>query len=166
MALFTKDIQTMDDLYTHALQDIYYAEQQIVKALPKMIGKTTSPALKTAFESHLEESKTHVSRLEQAFELLGQKAKGATCPAIDGIIKEANEVAGDIGDPKVLDAALAFAAQGVEHYEITRYGSLIAWSRELNHPEVAALLQQTLAEEKAADQKLTDLAENGLNKAA
>lgn len=166
MGLFSKDIKTMDDLYLHMLQDIYYAEMQIEKALPKMIEKAGAPALKQAFTAHLEETHDHVARLEQAFGVLGHSAKGATCPAIDGIIKEANEIAGDIADQAVLDAALAAAAQAVEHYEITRYGTLIAWSRELGRTEIASLLQQTLAQEKAADQKLTDLAEQRLNHAA
>ncbi|MEH6774276.1 MAG: ferritin-like domain-containing protein [Cereibacter changlensis] len=166
MALFSKDIQTMDDLYQHMMQDIYYAEKQIEKALPKMMEKANSAPLKSGFESHLAETRGHVARLEKAFDLLGLPAKAVTCPAIDGIIKEANEVAGEIADPKVLDAALAAAAQAVEHYEMTRYGTLIAWSKELGHSEVAALFEQTLAEEKAADQKLTQLAESRLNKAA
>ncbi|WP_444666244.1 YciE/YciF ferroxidase family protein [Cereibacter changlensis] len=166
MALFSKDIQTMDDLYQHMMQDIYYAEKQIEKALPKMMEKASSAPLKSGFESHLAETRGHVARLEKAFDLLGLPAKAVTCPAIDGIIKEANEVAGEIADPKVLDAALAAAAQAVEHYEMTRYGTLIAWSKELGHSEVAALFEQTLAEEKAADQKLTQLAESRLNKAA
>lgn len=166
MALFSKDIQSMDDLYTHMLQDIYYAEKQIEKSLPKMIEKAGAGPLKAGFESHLAETRGHVARLEEAFDLLGKPAKAVTCPAIDGILKEANEVAGEISDQKVLDAALAAAAQAVEHYEMTRYGTLISWSKELGRSEVASLLEQTLAEEKAADQKLTQLAESRLNKAA
>ena len=166
MGLFTKDIQTMDDLYLHFLQDIYYAENQIVKALPKMVDKATDAGLKQAFSAHLEESREHVARLEKVFGLLGRQARAVTCPAIDGIIKEADEVAGDVADPRVLDAALAAAAQAVEHYEITRYGTLIAWSQELGRPEVAEVLSQTLAEEKMADEKLTKLAEGHLNAAA
>ncbi|EGJ21543.1 hypothetical protein RSWS8N_05655 [Cereibacter sphaeroides WS8N] len=166
MALFSKDIRSMDDLYTHMLQDIYYAEQQIEKALPKMIEKAGDAGLREGFEHHLDETRTHVSRLERVFALLGQDAKGTTRPAIDGIIKEANEVAGDIAEQDVLDAALAAAAQAVEHYEMTRYGTLIAWSKELGRPEVASILEQTLSEEKAADMKLTKLAEARLNRAA
>jgi ferritin-like metal-binding protein YciE len=166
MALFSKDIQSMDDLYLHTLEDIYYAEQQIEKALPKMIEKASSEQLRSGFESHLEETHEHVARLEQVFGLLGRSPKGATCPAIDGIIKESNEIAGDIGDADVLDAALAAAAQAVEHYEMTRYGTLIAWSKEMGRSDCADILSKTLAEEKAADDKLTQIAEQRLNKAA
>ena len=166
MALFSKDIQTMDDLFVHGLQDIYYAEQQIVKARPKMIDKASEGPLREGFKQHLEETKTHVDRLEQVFEMHGTKAKSVTCPAIDGIIKEAEEISGDIGDPEVLDAALAAAAQAVEHYEISRYGTLIAWARELGRQDCASVLQETLSEEKATDKKLTDLAEARLNRKA
>ena len=131
MGLFTKDIKTMDDLFLHVLQDVYYAEQQIVKALPDMVEKATNRELTAALKSHLTETEKHVSRLEQAFELLNQKPKGTSCPAIDGIIKEANELAGEIDDKSVLDAGIIAAAQAVEHYEITRYGTLIAWAGEL-----------------------------------
>lgn len=166
MGLFSKDIQTMEDLYLHMLEDIYYAEQQIEKALPKLIDKATSGALRDGFESHLQETKGHITRLEEVFRLLGQEPKGTTCPAIDGIIKESNDVSKEIGDPSVLDAALAAAAQAVEHYEMTRYGTLIAWSNEMNRTDCAEILKKTLAEEKAADQKLTEIAEARLNKAA
>ncbi|KAF0677159.1 YciE/YciF ferroxidase family protein [Profundibacterium mesophilum] len=166
MAIFSKDIKTMDDLYLHTLRDIYYAEQQIEKALPKMIDKARNPQLRDAFSSHLDETRQHVQRLEQVFQVLGEKAKSATCPAIDGIIKESEDIAGDIEDDKVLDAALAAAAQAVEHYEMTRYGTLIAWSKELGRNECAELLSQNLADEKSADQKLTQLAESRLNQAA
>jgi ferritin-like metal-binding protein YciE len=163
MGLFSKDIKSMDDLFLHVLQDIYYAERQIVKALPDMIEKATNRELTAAFKGHLEETEKHVSRLEQAFELLGQKPKGTKCPAIDGIIGEANEVAGEIDNKKVLDAALIAAAHAVEHYEITRYGTLIAWSEELGHTAVGRLLSSTLKEEKATDKKLTALAEKKVN---
>jgi ferritin-like metal-binding protein YciE len=166
MGLFSKDIQTMDDLYLHMLEDIYYAEQQIEKALPKMIEKASSSALKAAFESHLQETKGHLERLEEVFALLNKDVKGATCPAIDGIIKETNEISKEISDEKVLDAALAAAAQAVEYYEMTRYGTLIAWSKEMGRTDCAQILQQTLEEEQAADQKLTRIAEERLNKAA
>src|SRR5262245_14459051 len=126
MGLFSKDIKTMDDLFLHVMQDIYYAENQILKAMPDMIEKAPNRELSTAFKTHLGETEKQVKRLEQAFELIGQPAKGATCPAIDGIIKEAKEIAGEVEEKKVLDAALVAAAQAVEHYEITRYGTLIA----------------------------------------
>ncbi|MDF1710454.1 MAG: ferritin-like domain-containing protein [Paracoccaceae bacterium] len=166
MALFSKDIQTMQDLYLHTLKDIYYAEQQIEKALPKMIDKASAGPLRDGFETHLEETRGHVTRLEEVFNMLGETPKGTTCPAIDGIIQEANEIAKDTADASVLDAALAAAAQAVEHYEMTRYGTLIAWSKELGRDDCASLFEQTLAEEKAADKKLTQIAEQRLNKAA
>jgi ferritin-like metal-binding protein YciE len=163
MGLFTKDIATLHDLFLHTLQDIYYAEHQITKALPKMIEKATAPELKQGFETHLRETEGQIARLEQAFDALGEKAKAVTCPAIDGIIKEANEVAGDIADKSVLDAALIASAQAVEHYEITRYGTLIAWAKQMGHDQVVTLLQATLDEEKSTDDKLTTLAESKAN---
>ena len=163
MGLFTKEIQSMDDLYVHVLQDVYYAENQIKKALPDMIEKATNRELTATLKAHLGETEKQISRLDQAFELLGRKPKGTTCPAIDGIIKEANEVAGECGDKNVLDAALLAAAQAVEHYEITRYGTLIAWSEELGKEAIAKLLTTTLNEEKAADKKLTTIAEKKVN---
>lgn len=166
MGLFTKDIRTLDDLFVHTLQDIYYAENQITKALPTMISKATDPQLKQGFETHLTETKGHVKRLEQVFQMHGKSPMAVDCPAIDGIIKEANEVAGDIGDKEVLDAALLASAQAVEHYEITRYGTLIAWAKQLGRPDCARVLQQNLEEEKATDKKLTAIAESKVNKKA
>jgi ferritin-like metal-binding protein YciE len=163
MGLFSKDLKTMDDLFLHVLQDVYYAENQIVKALPDMIEKATNRDLTAAFKSHLEETEKQIKRLEQAFELLGEKPKGTKCPAINGIIDEANEVAGEIDNKKVLDAALIAAAQAVEHYEITRYGTLITWAEELGKDAVAKLLAATLKEEKATDKKLSVLAEKKVN---
>jgi ferritin-like metal-binding protein YciE len=129
MGLFTKDIKTINELFAHQLQDIYYAEKQLVKALPQMAEKATDPQLKQGFLTHLEETRTHVQRLEQVFQMHGLQAKAIDCPAIDGIIEEADEVAGEVADKAVLDAALINAAQAAEHYEIARYGSLIAWAR-------------------------------------
>lgn len=163
MGLFTRDIKTMDDLFVHQLQDIYYAEKQLVKALPKMAAKATEPALKQGFEAHLKETEIHVERLEQVFAMHGIEAKAVTCPAIDGIIKEADETASEVADKKVLDAALINAAQAAEHYEIVRYGSLIAWARQLGRNDCAAVLQKTLDEEKKADTKLTSIAEGKVN---
>ena len=163
MGLFTKDIATLDDLYVHQLQDVYYAENQITKALPKMIAKATSPQLKASFETHLMETEGQIERLKRVFEMHGLSPKAVTCPAIDGIIKEANETAGEISDKQVLDAALIAAAQAVEHYEITRYGTLIAWATQLGRENEVELLAQTLAEEKATDEKLTELAERKVN---
>jgi ferritin-like metal-binding protein YciE len=166
MGLFSKDIKSMDDLFVHTLQDIYYAEKQIEKALPKMIEKASPGELRDGFETHLRETHGHVQRLEKVFEMQGQTPKGVTCPAIDGIIKEADEIAADVADQEVLDAALAAAAQAVEHYEITRYGTLISWARELGRTDVAGVLEQTLNEEKATDAKLTKIAEARLNRKA
>ena len=163
MGLFSKDIKTLDDLFVHKLRDIYYAEKQIVQALPEMIEKAKDPGLKQGFESHLGETKNHVKRLEQVFKMHGVEAKGVECPAIDGIIEEADEIIGEVDDKKVLDAALIAAAQAVEHYEITRYGTLIAWAKQLGRPDCASVLQENLEEEKAADSKLTLLAEGNIN---
>jgi len=163
MGLFTKDIKTMNDLFVHQLQDIYYAEQQLVKALPKMADKASENQLKQDFMSHLEETRGHVKRLEQVFQMLGIAVKAVDCPAIDGIIEEADEVTGEVADKAVLDAALINAAQAAEHYEIARYGSLIAWARQLGRNDAASLLQKTLEEEKIADRKLTSLAEGKVN---
>lgn len=158
MGLFTKDITTFDDLFLHQLQDVYYAENQITKALPKMIDKATDPALKQGFETHLRETESQIVRLERVFDLISEQPKGATCPAIEGIIKEASEVAGDIADKAVLDAALIASAQAVEHYEITRYGTLIAWAKQLGREQEVQILQSILNEEYATDDKLTKLA--------
>src|ERR1700760_619179 len=163
MGLFTRDIKTLNDLFVHQLQDIYYAEKQLVKALPKMAEKATDKQLKQGFLSHLEETKTHVQRLEQVFQMHGAQVKAVDCPAIDGIIEEADEVAGEVADKAVLDAALINAGQAAEHYEITRYGSLIAWAKQLGRNDAAAVLQKTLDEEKATDKKLTSLAEGKIN---
>jgi ferritin-like metal-binding protein YciE len=163
MGLFTKDIKTMNDLFVHQLQDIYYAEKQLVKALPKMAQKASDPQLKQGFLTHLEETRQHVARLEEVFRMHNAEIKAVNCPAIDGIIEEADEVAGEVEDKTVLDAALINAAQAVEHYEITRYGSLIAWAKQLGRTDCASVLQKTLDEEKATDKKLTTLAESKVN---
>jgi ferritin-like metal-binding protein YciE len=166
MGFFTRDIKTMDDLFVHTLRDIYYAENQITKALPTMIEKATDAQLKSGFQTHLAETKQQIERLEQVFKLHGVEISGVTCPAIDGIIKEANEVAGEVADKAVLDAALIAAAQAVEHYEITRYGTLVAWAKQLGRTDCASLLQKNLDEEKATDSKLNTMAESRLNKRA
>jgi ferritin-like metal-binding protein YciE len=163
MGLFSKDIKTMNDLFVHQLQDIYYAEKQLVKALPTMANKAADPQLKQGFLTHLEETRTHVTRLEEVFRMHGAEIKAVNCPAIDGIIEEADEVAGEVADKSVLDAALINAAQAAEHYEITRYGSLIAWAKQLGRNDCATVLQKTLEEEKATDLKLTKLAESKVN---
>ena len=159
-------IADLKDLFVHTLKDIYYAENQIVKALPKMAKHADSAQLRTAFEQHLVQTEGHVKRLEQVFEMVGEKAKGETCPAIVGIIKEADELMSEIKDPDTRDAAMIAAAQAVEHYEITRYGTLVSWANLLGMPEAARVLEQTLGEEKDTDQKLTKLGEGRLNREA
>ncbi|TPM34625.1 ferritin-like domain-containing protein [Mesorhizobium sp. B2-3-4] len=166
MGFFSKDIKTLNDLFVHTLQDIYYAEQQIEKSLPKMVEKATDPDLKAGFEEHLEQTREHIVRLEQVFEIHGEAVKGVDCPAIDGILEEADDVSGDVDDKQVLDAALIASAQAVEHYEMTRYGTLIAWAKELGHEDSARILAETLEEERATDQKLTEMAESGVNRQA
>jgi ferritin-like metal-binding protein YciE len=163
MGLFSNDIKTMNDLFLHQLQDIYYAEKQLLKALPKMAEKTTDKQLRLGFLSHLDESRTHVQRLEQVFRMYGAEVKSVNCAAIDGIIREADKVAGEVEDKSVLDAALINAAQAAEHYEITRYGSLVAWAKQLGRNDCASVLQKTLDEEKATDKRLTLLAESKVN---
>lgn len=166
MGLFSADIKTMDDLFIHTLQDIYYAENQILKSLPDMIEKVSDSDLATGLKKHLEETQNHVARLEQVFRLHGAEPKGVDCPAIDGIIEEADEIAGEVDDKEVLDAAIIAAAQAVEHYEITRYGTLVAWAHQLGRDDCATILQKTLDEEKAADKKLTAVAEGKVNRKA
>ena len=166
MGWFSKDIATMDDLFVHTLRDIYYAEHQIKKALPDMVEKATSPELKQGFQTHLQQTEGHIGRLKEVFRMHGVEEKGVTCPAIDGILKEADEVAGEVEDKQVLDAALIAAAQAVEHYEMTRYGTLVAWAKQLGRNDCAAVLQQNLDEEKATDKKLTELATGGINQRA
>jgi ferritin-like metal-binding protein YciE len=166
MAKMSHDIESMEQLFLHGLQDIYYAEKKIVSALPAMIGKANSEELREGFETHLEETREHVERLERVFALCEESPRSVQCPAIDGIIEEADEISGEVEDEAVLDAALASAAQAVEHYEISRYGSLIAWARSLGKDECAEILHETLEEEKATDEKLTELAERELNRRA
>ncbi len=166
MGLLSKPIKTLDDLFVHTLQDIYYAEQQITKALPKMIEKVSDPQLKQGFQTHLTETKNQIKRLEQVFQMHGAEVKAVKCPAIDGIIEEANEILSDAKDPEVIDAAALASAQAVEHYEITRYGTLAAWARQLGRSDCATVLEQTLEEEKATDQKLTEIAESRVNRVA
>jgi ferritin-like metal-binding protein YciE len=163
MGWFSKDIETMDDLFVHGLQDIYYAEHQILKALPEMIGKATNPMLRQAFETHRQETEQQVQRLRQVFRQHGVEPESVRCQAIDGIIAETQEIAGEVDDSSVLDAALLAAAQAVEHYEIARYGTLVAWAKQLGREDCASLLQQNLDEEGATDKKLTQLAETVVN---
>ena len=158
MGLFTKDIESMDDLFLHGLMDIYYAEKQIIQSLPKLIEKATSRDLSKGLKDHLEETKNQVDRLEQVFQKLGKQPKGVQCQAIDGLISEADEIVGEVADKDVLDAAIVGSAQAVEHYEIARYGTLIAWAGSLGHDDIIRLLNTNLNEEKAADKRLSTVA--------
>jgi ferritin-like metal-binding protein YciE len=166
MGLFSKPIRNLDDLFVHTLQDIYYAEQQIAKSLPQMISKASDPQLKQGFETHLAETQNQIKRLEQVFQMHGQEVKGVRCAAMDGILEEAQEIMGDVSDKEVLDAAMLASAQAVEHYEITRYGTLIAFAQQLGRNDCASVLQQNLDEEKATDKKLTTIAESMVNRKA
>jgi ferritin-like metal-binding protein YciE len=167
MGIFTQDIKTMDDLFLHGLQDIYYAEHQITKALPKMVDKATNRDLANGLKTHLEETNKQIERLDKVFEKLDKKPSSTQCPAIDGIIKEADEVVGEVADKAVLDAAIIAGAQAVEHYEICRYGTLIAWAQQLGHEEVVRFLTTNLNEEKAANSRLNTVAlRKGVNSKA
>jgi ferritin-like metal-binding protein YciE len=166
MGWFSPDIENIDDLFLHTLQDIYYAEHQIAKALPDMVAKASDAELKKGFTMHLRQTKGQIKRLDRAFKALKQQPKGTQCPAIDGIIAEANDIAGEIDDKMVLNAALIAAAQAVEHYEMTRYGTLVAWAKLLGHTPVAKLLAMNLKEEKATDKKLNGIATRKINKKA
>jgi ferritin-like metal-binding protein YciE len=166
MGWFSADISTMKDLFMHGLHDIYYAERQIEKSLPDMIAKASDAQLKKGFQMHLRQTKGQIKRLDRAFKALKEKPKGTKCPAIDGILDEAKEIAGEVDDKVVLNAALIAAAQAVEHYEITRYGTLTAWAKALGHSSVAKLLHANLNEEKATDKKLNTLAKTKVNRKA
>ena len=159
-------LSTLHDLFVHTLGDIYYAENQILKALPKMAQQASSEELKEAFQQHLEETRGQVQRLEQVFKMVKAPAKGERCDAIEGIIKEADGLAAEIDDADVRDAGMLAAAQAVEHYEISRYGTLIAWAQQLDLDDAADLLEETLEEEKNADRLLTEIAEGEVNEEA
>jgi ferritin-like metal-binding protein YciE len=156
----------MDDLLLDELRDLYDAEKQLTKALPKMAKAATSEELREAFEQHLSQTEGHVERLEQIFEQLGEKTSGKKCAAMSGLIKEGDEMASDTDDDAVRDAGLIAAAQKVEHYEISGYGSVRSHAQMLGYDQACKLLQQTLDEEKEADQKLNDLAETMINEHA
>lgn len=155
--------KTMDDLFLDGIKDIYYAERKIIAALKKMVRGAQTEDLKAAFDQHLQETEGQVERLVQVFEILGKPARGKTCPAIDGIIEEGQEILEEFKDSPALDAGLLAAAQAVEHYEIARYGTLKSWALQLGKQDVANLLDQTLAEETKTDQSLTKLAESRIN---
>ena len=162
----TNEKKGLEDLFLDGLKDIYYAEQKILKALPKMVEGAQDEELSAAFEKHRAETEGQVTRLEQVFELLDEPAKGKTCPAIDGILKEGEEILSEYEGLDALDAGLVASAQAVEHYEIARYGTLVAWAGELGMSEAAERLQETLDEELATDEALTALGEGGVNSAA
>jgi ferritin-like metal-binding protein YciE len=156
----------LEDLFLATLKDVYYAEKQILRALPKMAKAAESDELRQAFEKHRAETETQVERLEEVFEAIGKKAQGKTCEAIQGIIDEGKEIMEDFADSEALDAGLVAAAQAVEHYEISRYGTLRSWAQELGMKDAAKLLEQTLQEEKKTDEALSKLAEARVNQKA
>ena len=166
MGLFTKPIKTPADRIQHTLPDSHSAPHHLTPALPQRIQKTTSAPLRGAFETHLGETHKQIERLERVFSMHGQEPKQVTCAAMDGIIKEAKEVISDCDDPQVLDAAMLSSAQAVEHYEMTRYGTLVALATQLGRSDCAAVLAETLAEEKATDKKLSEIAEGSVNQKA
>jgi len=159
-------MKDLEGLYKHFLRDIVYAERQILKTLPKMARKAGSDDLRKAFEEHRDETETHIENLEKVFENLGMSGRGVTCEAMNGILEEGKEIMSEAEDPDTRDAGMIAAAQAVEHYEITRYGTLVSWAKQLGRTEDAKLLEANLAQEKAADKKLTGLAEKSLNKQA
>ena len=159
-------IKTMEDLFVDTLKDIYYAEKHILKALPGMVKKAGNKKLKEALGTHRTETEGQVDRLEQVFKLMDVPARGKKCDAIEGILKEAKEHMDDIEDARVLDAGMIGSAQAVEHYEITRYGTLIAWAKQLGRDDAIALLEANLKEEKHADNLLSEIAESAVNQQA
>jgi ferritin-like metal-binding protein YciE len=159
-------MKSMEELFHALLQDVYYAEKELTKALPKMAKEAESDELRKAFTDHEKETEGHVKRLEQAFEMIDKPAKGKKCEAILGIVAEGKEMIDEVDDEHTLDAALIAAAQAAEHYEIARYGTLHAWAKQLNKPQLARLLNETLEEEKHADVLLTKIAERSVNQHA
>ncbi|MDB5384684.1 MAG: hypothetical protein JWM11_330 [Planctomycetaceae bacterium] len=159
-------LDSLNDLFIDELRDILSAEKQLVKALPKMAKASSSPELRQGFEKHLGETEMHVERLKQVFELIGESARAKTCKAMEGLVEEGSEIIKEDAESDVKDAALIAAAQKVEHYEIATYGTLITWARLLGQDKAVKLLSQTLAEEKATDETLTELAEVTVNEAA
>jgi ferritin-like metal-binding protein YciE len=161
-----KGSKTLEDLFHDTLKDIYYAEKKILTALPKMAKAARNEELKAAFEKHEGETEAQVARLEKVFASIDEKAQGKKCPAIEGIIDEGKEIMDEYKGSPALDAGLLSSAQSVEHYEITRYGTLVTWANELGNQEAVGLLEATLAEEKATDEALTELAEAVVNQEA
>ncbi len=159
-------METLEHLLIHELKDVYNAEKQLVKALPKVAKKASAPELKQAIEEHLEQTEEHVSRLEEVFEMLGQSAKSVKCKGMEGILEEGEEALKMKGSPDTLDAAIIMSAQKVEHYEIAAYGSLATWADMLGRKDIKRVLGQTLEEEEQTDEKLTKLAEAGINQSS
>jgi ferritin-like metal-binding protein YciE len=157
---------TLHDAFIDELRDAYDAEKQVTKALPKMVKAATSPDLKAAFQAHLEETREQIARLEEVFGTLDEKVRGKHCDGMAGIIEEGKSVMEEDFDDQTMDACLIASAQRVEHYEMAAYGTLVAWAQAMGHSEAAELLEQTLEEEKAADEKLTSIAEDGVNREA
>lgn len=158
--------KTLDDLFYETLKDIYYAERKILKTLPKMARGAQDSKLKAAFEKHKDETEGQIERLQQVFEIIGKRPRAKTCPAIDGIVEEGEEIMEEFKGAPALDAGLLAAAQAVEHYEISRYGTLCAWAKELGYKDAVKLLEETLAEETKTDSDLSKLAETAVNTAA
>lgn len=159
-------VKSMEDLFMHTLKDIYYAEKQILRAMPKMMKQSHTQEFTQALEKHRMETEEQINRLEQVFELCNSTARGVRCEAMDGILAEAKDVMDEVDDDLVRDAGMLAAAQTVEHYEISRYGTLIAWAQMMGLKDAQKLLQQNLDEEKKTDQLLTQIAERSLNKQA
>ena len=159
-------MKTMEELFNALMQDVYYAEKELTKALPKMAKEAEDKDLKRAFTEHLKETEGHIKRLDKAFEMLGKPARGKKCDAILGIIAEGKEVIEEVDDKETLDAGLVAAGQAAEHYEIARYGTLCAWAKLIGKPQIAKLLHETLEEEKKADALLSKIAERSVNQHA
>ena len=159
-------MKSLDDLFTHFLKDMYYAEKQVLKSLPGMIRKADNQQLKQALEDHRDETEQQIDNIEKVFEQMGMRARGVTCQAIDGIIEEAKEIMSEAEEPMTRDAGIIGAAQAVEHYEITRYGTLISWAQTLGKKDAIKLLEANLKQEKAADMKLSKIAEAVVNRQA
>ncbi len=157
------EIASMEDLLLHGLQDMYYAENQILKSMPQMIEKASNPKLKQMIEQHQKETQGQIERLKKVFEMHGQEPRGKECPAMDGIIREGQEVMQEVQDPELRDVAIVGAAQAIEHYEITRYGTMTAWAQEMKRRDVAKLFKEILEQEKATDKKLNQMAESRVN---
>ncbi len=160
------ELKTLNDLFVHQLKDLYGAEQQLLKAMPKMLAKTTSSELKAAFTQHMEETQNQVTRLESVFKSLGMEPEAEKCKAMEGLLKEAEDFMSQDADKEVMDAGLIASAQRVEHYEIAGYGTASTYAKTLGHTEALGLLKETLNEEKQTDEKLTVIAESSINKKA